>query len=281
LIFYINHVAVIIQVNTVVNRIAGEFHRAIRQNYRPPEGSARRIPEASYEMALAAPLSGYIQWIDYSTLVLAAVEADAVIRFLFRPGQFAVEGVTLAVAACGKHPGNELQNEFRHAVRIGIRRTLRQDTEFAIAQIVEIALRAMSPAVNDPNTALTCVDWLGDGLRALAQYPLSNPAHVDKAGTVRVIEKTSDFESAVRAAFDPIRQVARNSPMLSIRLLNTISGIAPFMQTAAQKAALLSQADMAFEGLALDMVSRDRADVAAAHQRALQALEPVHSPGVR
>src|SRR5207249_10752037 len=99
----------------------------------------------------------------------------------------------------------------------GSRRTARRDNESPGSRIVVIALRAMSAGLSDPTTALTCVDWLGDSMRALARYPRLSPTDVDKRGNVRVIEKVNEFDRVVAAAFDPIRQVARNSPMLTIR----------------------------------------------------------------
>jgi hypothetical protein len=126
---------------------------------------------------------------------------DAVVRLESQPGQFVVQGTVLAVAEGDKLSQTRLEDEFRREViSIGVRRILLQDPEFAIAQIVEIALRAMSPGVNDPNTAVTCVNWLADSLRILAQNPVGNPAHLDSQGNIRVIEKVNDFERIVAAA---------------------------------------------------------------------------------
>jgi uncharacterized membrane protein len=278
LIFYINHVAVIIQVNTVVADIATEFHHAIEENHRPPDAPMIFVPAVVPDITLAAPRSGYIQAIDYPAMAKAAMKADAVVQFLFRAGHFVNEGGAVAIAAGEESAREPLQDALEHALRIDIRRTLSQDTEFAIAQIVEIALRAMSPAVNDPNTALTCVDWLGDGLRARAQYGPPNPLHLDRNGRTRVIERTDEFDRMVAAAFDPIRQVATGSPMLTIRLLHTMAAIAPFMPTIADGRTLRKQAELTFEGFSPDAVSGDRADVAAAYQRAITALTRAQSP---
>ena len=170
----------------------------------------------------------------------------------------------------------QLEDEFgRVVIRIGVRRTLLQDPEFAIAQIVEIALRAMSPGVNDPNTAVTCVNWVADSLRVLVQKPAGNPAHLDSQGNIRVIEKVNDFERIVAAAYGPIRQVARNSPMLTIAMLNSISLIAPFVQTATAQEALNNQVRFAYEGLAADTISGDRQSVEEAYRWAATTLQPL------
>jgi uncharacterized membrane protein len=113
-----------------------------------------------------------------------------------------------------------------------------QDPEFALAQIVEIALRAMSPGINDPNTAVTCVNWLTDGLRDLEQYAPKSAVHVDSGGNARVIGHLNEFQHVVAAAYGLIRQVAWNSQMLTIGVLNSISLIAPFVEGEARKEVL-------------------------------------------
>jgi uncharacterized membrane protein len=272
LIYYINHVALSIQVNNVLADLSADFRWAIRQNHRPNTPLIRSIPEVRADFALTASVTGYIQLIDYRALAAAAAEADAVVQFLCRPGQFVVKGTTLAVAEGRNLSGSRLRGVFDRTIRIGVRRTVMQDPEFAIAQIVEIALRAMSPGVNDPNTAVSCVNWMADGIRELAQYSSRNPVHVDSNGNLRVIESVNPFECVIAAAYDPIRQVARNSPMLTIGMLDAISLIAPFVMAETGREALSNQVQLASEGFFSNAVSGDREDVAAAYRRAAQAL---------
>ncbi len=274
LIYYINHVALSIQVNNVLADLSGDFRWAISQNQRPNPACRVSIPAVRSDLTLLSPATGYIQSINYQALVSAAAEVDAVVRFESQPGQFVVQGSVLAVAEGDRLSQTQLEDEFLRAViRIGVRRTLLQDPEFAIAQIVEIALRAMSPGVNDPNTAVTCVNWLADSLRVLAQNPERNPAHLDSQGNIRVIEKVNDFEGIVAAVYGPIRQEARNSPTLTIAMLNSISLIAPFMRTATEQEALHNQVRLAYEGMAADTVSGDRQGVEEAFGCAVIALQ--------
>ena len=271
LVYYINHVALSIQVNNVLAELSADFRWAIQQNCSQKGLSRASIPEVRPDMAFRASVTGYIQSIAYPALVAAAAEADVILRFAFRPGEFVIKGVTLAVAE-GTVSGSRLEEAFERTVRIGVRRTLVQDPEFAIAQIVEIALRAMSTGINDPNTAVACVNWLSDGLKELAQVTSINPLHLDSRGNIRVIECVKGFQNVVAAAYDPIRQVARNSPMLTIGMLNAISLIAPFVQIAGGKEALSNQVDLAWEGLYSSAVNGDREGVAAAYRSAVDAL---------
>ena len=277
LIYYINHVALSIQVNNVLADLSGDFRWAINQNQGPIPARRVSIPSVRSDLTLLSPTTGYVQSINYQALVSAAAEAGAVVRLESQPGQFVVQGSVLAVAQGDRLSQTHLlEDEFgREVIRIGVRRTLLQDPEFAIAQIVEIALRAMSPGVNDPNTAVTCVNWLADSLRVLAQNPAGNPAHLDSQGNLRVIEKVNDFERIVSTAYGAIRQVARNSPMLTIAMLNSISLIAPFVTTAAEQEALHNQVRLAHEGLAADTVSGDRQGVEEAYRWAVIALQPL------
>ncbi len=277
LIYYINHVALSIQVNNVLADLSGDFRWAINQNQGPIPARRVSIPSVRSDLTLLSPTTGYVQSINYQALVSAAAEAGAVVRLESQPGQFVVQGSVLAVAQGDRLSQTHLlEDEFgREVIRIGVRRTLLQDPEFAIAQIVEIALRAMSPGVNDPNTAVTCVNWLADSLRVLAQNPAGNPAHLDSQGNLRVIEKVNDFERIVSTAYGAIRQVARNSPMLTIAMLNSISLIAPFVTTAAEQEALHNQVRLAHEGLAADTVSGDRQGVEEAYRWAVVALQPL------
>lgn len=275
LIYYINHVALSIQVNNVLADLAADFRWAIGQNQAPNQACRLSMPVVRGDLALLSPATGYIQSINYQVLVSAAAAAGAVVRFESRPGQFVVQDATLAVAEGGSLSQTRLEDDFRRTVRIGVRRTLLQDPEFAIAQIVEIALRAMSPGVNDPNTAVTCVNWLADGLRVLAQHPAGSPTHFDSRGNLRVVEQMNDFEQIVAATYSPIRQVARNSAMLTIGMLNSISHIAPFLRTAAEREALQSQVQLASEGLNATTLSGDRQAVEEAYRGAVLALQPL------
>ena len=276
LIYYINHVALSIQVNNILADLSGDFRWAISQNQGPNPACGMSIRVVRSDFTLLSPATGYIQSINYQALVSAAAEVDAVVRLESQPGQFVVQGTVLAVAEGDRLSQTQLEDEFgREVISIGVRRILLQDPEFAIAQIVEIALRAMSPGVNDPNTAVTCVNWLADSLRILAQNPVGNPAHLDSQGNIRVIEKVNDFERVVEAAYGPIRQVARNSPMLTIAMLNSISLIAPFVQIATEQEALHNQVRLVYEGMAADTVSGDRRGVEDAYRSAVTALQPL------
>ena len=126
----------------------------------------------------------------------------------------------------------------------GPHRTLMQDPVFAIDQLVEIAIRALSPAVNDTFTALTCIDWLSDGLCKITAGWHSRRVHLDGAGEVRLIAAEPSYERFVDRAFDKIRQAGRGMPAVMIRQLEALSKVMEYTTTPAQRDVLLQQAQM-------------------------------------
>jgi hypothetical protein len=185
--------------------------------------------------------SGYLQHVDHVALVAAARAADALIVLRFRPGQFVLRGEPLAALAA---PGNfhGLEAAVERSARIGRHRTLTQDSEFGIAQVVEIAIRALSPAVNDTFTGVACVDWLADALLTLAERPPLEGNWYDTGGTLRVWMPPVRLERLVKLAFDQIRQASTTTPAVLIRQLDTIRRLAPRLDAACRQA-LSEQAD--------------------------------------
>ncbi len=107
----------------------------------------------------------------------------------------------------------------------GPHRTLVQDPVFAIDQLVEIAIRALSAAVNDTFTALTCIDWLSAGLGRVSGRVLDEGVYRDASGSVRLIESDPSYARMVNRAFDKIRQAARGMPAVLIRLIDSLGSI--------------------------------------------------------
>jgi uncharacterized membrane protein len=252
LIYFIHHVAKSIQLTEVVHRIAGDLDRAIDDLHaRSRSGAdAGRQPSTDELHALEtdaaevpAERSGYLQAFGYADLVQTATANEAVVRLEHRPGHFAVRGRPLAVVwPRSAAAAVALTLERSHVV--GPHRTLQQDLQFAIDQLVEIALRALSPAVNDTFTALTCIDWLGDGLCKITSVGLPDGLHHDADGNVRVIEARLSYERVVNRAFDKVRQAGRGMPAINIRQLDSLAKIAEYTSTDDQRSVLARQAEM-------------------------------------
>jgi uncharacterized membrane protein len=208
LIYFIHHAARSIQAPLVARRVAADLEAAIDALFPEELGEGMESapaapPRPGRAREVASEASGYVQAIDGDRLLADAKRAGALVELLVRPGDFVAEGAPLLKVWSEGEVGDDLPAGLRGAVALGAERSLTQDMPFAIDQLVELALRALSPGVNDPRTAATCVDWLGSGLCRLAERRIPSPYRTD-GGAVRVIAPAVGFEDAVARAFDPI-----------------------------------------------------------------------------
>jgi len=270
LVVFINHIAKSIQLPQVIASIAGDLSRAIDADSALPLTGAQKAGPSLAELlarldedsgVVRAPGSGYLQFVRMDTLIDISVRSNAVIRLLHRPGHFVAEGQPLAhVWPAKAAPGVARALGGAHAT--GPHRTLTQDLSFAVDQLVEIAIRALSPAVNDTFTALACIDWLGDGLSKIAERWHPEAVHRDAAGWVRVITRTVGFRRLVERAHDKIRQASRAMPAVMIRQLDGLVNIMSNAGSPEQRAVLIEQAEMIMRSCEESVPdAADRADV--------------------
>jgi uncharacterized membrane protein len=288
LIYFIHHIAKSIQLPEVIAGIARDLMRSVDAEFpdvrlresRPALiSSGRSVPELLQVIddrgaAVPATTSGYLQFVGYAQLVDIATKTDAVIRLDHRPGHFLVEGRTLATVwprGAAKHVGQELAK----AHVTGPHRTLMQDPVFAIDQLVEIAIRALSPAVNDTFTALTCIDWLSAGLSRISSRTLEEGVYRDRYGRVRLIESDPSYARMVNRAFDKVRQASRGMPAVLIRLIDSLYSIAQEATSAEQRQTLARQAKMILLNAEESVPDpNDREDIRVRYQRLHRELEP-------
>jgi len=286
LVYYSHRVAVSIQNPDAVARIVDDSRRELHLANRraPGEGRGEPVTPGLIQRQMAeggvvrSSTGGYVQEIEHQRLVAAAAEADAVIHVLFRPGQFVFEGEPLACVWPEPRLASLAQPIGKH-VKIGRHRILKQDSEFGIAQIVEIAIRALSPAVNDTFTGMACVDWLGQTLMILAETPQGGGCWYDSDGHLRVRQRELKLARLVKQAFDQVRQAGADNPAILIRLLNTIGRIAPRFPDGEGRTALMEQADAVWEtAAARNLVKMDRDDIEAAWRQTEDVLQELLGP---
>ncbi len=281
LVVFIDHIAKSIQLPQVIASIARDLARAIEAEAALPAQSGPKAGPSLSEMlvrldedsaAVRAPSSGYLQYVGMSTLIDIASRSHAVIRLLRRPGHFVVEGEPLAnVWPASAAPGVARALGGAHAT--GPHRTLTQDLSFAVDQLVEIAIRALSPAVNDTFTALACVDWLGDGLGKIAERWRPSTVHRDAAGHVRVITVTVNFDRLLERAHDKIRQASRGMPAVMIRQLDGLAKIIASTTSPQQRELVLRQAEMIMRSCEESVPEKsDREDVRRRYDAVLRSV---------
>jgi uncharacterized membrane protein len=280
LVVFIDHIAKSIQLPKVIASIAGDLARAIDADVGLPAPGALKAGPSLGEVTkrldqdsgvVRAPSSGYLQFVRIDTLIDIASPKGAVIRLLHRPGHFVVEGQPLAdvwPAAAADGVARALGGA--HAT--GPHRTLTQDLSFAVDQLVEIGIRALSPAVNDTFTALACIDWLGDGLCKIAERWRPDAVHRDATGAVRVITLTVGFRRLAERAHDKIRQAGRGMPAVMIRQLDGLAKVMTYTTSAEQREVLLEQAEMILRASEESVPEdADRADVRQRYEAVLRA----------
>jgi uncharacterized membrane protein len=278
LIYFLHHISRQIQLPEVIASIARDLQQAIELQ----AGDA--VDGAGAEQAAAliagmtapgggvrAPRSGYLQYVEHQLLVAIAAEVDAVIHVLFRPGHFIVAGQQYA-SVWPAEAATEVDRELARAHVTGPYRTLAQDMSFGLDQLVEICIRALSPAVNDTFTALTCIDWIGDSLYKVTGRWQPTRVYRDANGVVRVIVTETTWERLVQRAFEKVRQAAAGMPAVLIRQLDALAKIMEPATTARDRQVLLDQAAM-IERLSGTTVAEpaDRADITRAYEQVLAA----------
>jgi uncharacterized membrane protein len=288
LIYFINHITNSIQLPQVIASIARDLASAIaaegsRGDPRTARAAGLSLPEVERQMTEAggvvrAAHSGYLQFIHYGTLVRIASNANAVIRLHYRPGHFLVQGDQLATV-WPPRAADAVTRSLERAHLTGPYRTLAQDLSFAVDQLVEIAIRALSAAVNDTFTALTCIDWLGESLCKIAAEWSPTQIHRDQAGEIRLISAAVSYQRIVERAYEKIRQASRGMPAVMIRQLDALERVMEYTTTAAQRDVLVEQARR-IETSSSESVpeAADRADVTRSYEAVLAARVAAEAP---
>ena len=230
LLFFIHHISRAISVNTIVDRIAWETEGIIDDTMPWPRRGRLDHGDAAaataWEGTVSSDVSGYIRFVDQRRLVSLAKLYHLKIKVLRRVGHFVPAGVPMLMGSKADRITPEVADELRGAFDLGPSRTLQQDVEFGILQIVDIALKAISPAVNDPTTAISCVDQLSRLLIRFASREPPDTVLYDPPGTVRVILPWLGFERLLESAFEQIRLYAKGDVAVSMRLLRALLDIA-------------------------------------------------------
>ncbi|MEQ8765475.1 MAG: DUF2254 domain-containing protein [Planctomycetota bacterium] len=283
LIYFIHHVSVSIQANEIAARIGQQLLGRLETLF--PDQIGAGAPKVQTEphdssfleafdrdsSAVRADGDGYLQFIDGAALLALAVEEDIVVRLERKPGNFVVANCPLALIWPKSRATDKITDQVRSLFVLGNQRTSDQDIEFGVNQLVEIAVRALSPGLNDPFTAMMCVDHLGSVLCRLAARDTPSPHRYDHQNQLRVIAPANTFPEVMDAAFNQVRQYSRTSVAVTLRLLETIAVVAGFARRPGDLAALRQHAEMIGRG-AMDALS-EREDRRAVEERCQAAIQ--------
>jgi len=273
LIYFLHHVATSIQAQHVISQVGTELNDTIERLFPKKIGRSSAkdrqeikdtdVPDDLDDEArpIKSEKSGYIQAIDDEELIEIAAKFDAIVRLNYRPGDFVVKGSDLASVWHGQQMNKQLVKKLKGIFIIGNQRTPGQDVEFSINQLVEIAVRALSTGVNDPFTAIRCIDQLSAALCHFVQKEIPSRYRYDENKKLRAIAEPTTFTSVVDAAFNQIRQAGQTDVAVTIRLLEAIARIAQYTTTKEQRAVLLRHAQMiergSHEGISEELDKKD------------------------
>jgi uncharacterized membrane protein len=231
LLFFIHHISQAISVSHIVDKIASETELVIDEMMPSPR-RLNALPDphvlepGTWETPFPSPKSGYIRFIDTVRLVALAKSYHVKVHVVRRVGQFVPAGTTLLMVHRGNRISADQREELLDTVDLGPSRTLQQDVEFGVLQIVDIALKAISPAVNDPSTGVSCVDQLSRILIRFASREAPPPLLYDPPGVVRVSIQWIDFDGLLTSAFEQIRLYSKADIAVSLRMLRALGDVA-------------------------------------------------------
>jgi uncharacterized membrane protein len=211
---YVNTMLRLMRVGYVIDRISREAVAVLRKQERGWERGAALGEETSrisYEGR-----AGVLRDVHIARLVRVAARRGVVLRLIPRIGDFVVPGTPVLAVHGGEAP---TRKSLRRSVSVGVERTFHQDLGFGLRQLSDIALRALSPAVNDPTTAVQAVDRIVQFLSVAVGLPLGALHHRDKDGTVRLVQSVPAWGDLVDLGFTEIRMAVAGSPQVSRRLV--------------------------------------------------------------
>lgn len=291
LIGFIHRVAMSIQATHVVAAVAEDLHDAIDRLYpcksgqtsardcqTSNPGEAKEHAKCDEFITLACNKEGYIQAIAPDGLMSLACSEDVVIRLRRRPGDFVSLDSSLAdvcsrEASIESLDSDQLRASINQVIIVGRRRTPRQDLECAIEELVEVAVRSLSPGINDPFTAVNCVDRLGAALAQFVQCDVPSPYRYDQDEKLRVIEKPFDFVGALDAAVNQIRQYGSTSVAVTVRLLEALENVAAKASSKENQCAIQRQADMILRGAEHSIPEQEDVNIVRqAHEKVCETL---------
>jgi uncharacterized membrane protein len=257
LIYFIHHASLSIQAPVVIADVAQDMFDTIERLFpaelgestpeeREPEYTLADLEQLEAEARpIPATNTGYLQVIDSDELMRLAAVHDLLLIVKFRPGHFVLEEKALVMALPQTNASDEVCDQIRNTFALGHQRSHTQDVEFAINQLVEVAVRSLSAGINDPFTAISCIDWLGAGLAKLAETAFPTQHRHDAAGKLRIfLEHPETFVGALDAAFDQIRQHAGRNVAVRMRLLEALTQVAEHVHNEEDRRALLHHAEM-------------------------------------
>ncbi|NEK18398.1 DUF2254 domain-containing protein [Rhizobium leguminosarum] len=244
LVYFVGHMAGRINVDTVVDLVSEDVRRSMeRLTVKEPKPDPPPLGFWDSAKQVDDSRRGYLQQLDASGLAQWALEKKTSVLMLVRPGDYVFPGAPIAFV---KPMVEDAEEAIRIATALGPQRGSSADIEFAVRQLVEVAVRALSPGINDPLTAVSVIDRLGAALCDLVPLHLSTGVVFDHGRPVVVIPSV-DYDGLVNAMFHMIRQNGSGSPAVLIRILDVLTAVVTSERAPSRVATLQRHADLVLD----------------------------------
>lgn len=254
LIVFIHQIAVSIQADNVIYGISTSISKQIKVLFPEKMGEEPDTDDdlpvdaikSKYSniVSIKSPKSGYLQYVDGESILNIMTDLDTLLELNYRPGDYLVEGIEVGKLYANEKVKEEKIEKILFQLVIGKTKTAQQDLEFSIHQMVEIAARALSPGINDPYTAIACIDYLTATMCYLAEAKFPSKYRVDSKNELRVIADTLNFEGVLDASFNQIRQFSAGSTAVIIRLMEVLLIIREFAKKEEHRKAIMKHVKM-------------------------------------
>ena len=249
--YFIHHIAHTIQVSTITESVSREALATVRREWCTTDDGDRRVPPTGEETVLDAREGGYLAYAAHQRLVRLATAANAVLRLHLAPGQWVSVGRPL-VSVSPPEAVQRLERDPRDEINLAAQPTLQQDVSFGVRQLADIALKALSPSLNDPSTAVNCIHRLTEVLLTAGRGSEPPTTHADDAGVVRLITPQHAFADLVGMAFDQLRAFGAGRLYVTLSMIEALRELADDLPPrhhppVARQLHLISQAVAAIE----------------------------------
>jgi uncharacterized membrane protein len=279
LIYFIHHIAQTVRVPVLLARVRCDLERSIDRLF--PESiedevdtTPAALPRGFDERActVATQLNGYVQAIDEHELCRLLAECELVAQLARRPHDYVVAGETLLCLFPDDRVDDDIVARVRECITIGAERTVQQDVVHGVEQIAQVALRALSPALNDPHTGNACIDELSAVMAHLAHRKLDGPVAQDHAGIVRIHKLPVRFEDVLSAAFDGIRHCGATHASVVENLILRLCRLEPLLRRESDRRAVHALLERIGVTAEQELEWEEWRRIAPIHRRALAAV---------
>ncbi|GGE92835.1 DUF2254 domain-containing protein [Massilia psychrophila] len=252
LIVFIHHIALSIQASTILANIAEETIDAMASifpqmddpslaNQSQADAAAAALVETLCWIAVPAPKSGYLQSVDHAALLHIACEGKLIVRVERDVGQFVLADTPI-FSVSGESASARTACALHATIAVSPYRTVEQDPAFGVRQLVDVALKALSPGVNDTTTAVQCLDYIGAVMATMARRAIPSPYRYAE-GELKIVVVAPDFASMLAAAFDQIRRSAGGNVAVILRMIASIDMLGSLAVGKGRQEDLLAQLD--------------------------------------